>query len=207
MFRERGSSDIATLTFRGGASKLRYYTMLNLQNGRGFYKNANENDGYSTQEKYSKANFRSNLDIDLTPKTKMQVNIMGMLNEFSRPGYGSDNLIGKLYMTPSAAFPIRTENGLWGGNATWDGYNNPVALAQGRGYSKGHTLGLWADMSLRQDLSSITKGLGASFRMGYDNVASYWEDHCKDYAYGSTVVTEWKMVNRVLFRIYRWLGQ
>jgi hypothetical protein len=79
-----------------------------------------------------------------------------------------------------------------GGNATWDGYNNPVALAQGRGYSKGHTLGLWADMSLRQDLSSITKGLGASFRMGYDNVASYWEDHCKDYAYGSTVVTEWK---------------
>lgn len=86
-----------------------------------------------------------------------------MLNEFSRPGYGSDNLIGKLYMTPSAAFPIRTENGLWGGNATWDGYNNPVALAQGRGYSKGHTLGLWADMSLRQDLSSITKGLGASF--------------------------------------------
>ena len=35
--------------------------------------------------------------------------------------------------------------------------------------------------------------------MGYDNVASYWEDHCKDYAYGSTVVTEWKMVNRVLF--------
>ena len=81
------------------------------------------------------------MDIDLTPKTKMQVNIMGMLNEFSRPGYGSDNLIGKLYMTPSAAFPIRTENGLWGGNATWDGYNNPVALAQGRGYSKGHTLG------------------------------------------------------------------
>ena len=26
VFRERGSSDIATLTFRGGASKLRYYT-------------------------------------------------------------------------------------------------------------------------------------------------------------------------------------
>ena len=47
VFRERGSSDIATLTVRGGASKLRYYTMLNLQNGRGFYKNANENDGYS----------------------------------------------------------------------------------------------------------------------------------------------------------------
>ena len=30
-------------------------------------------------------------------------------------------------------------------------------------------------MTLRQDLSSITKGLGASFRMGYDKVASYWK--------------------------------
>lgn len=124
---------------------------------------------------------------------------MGMLNEFSRPGYGSDNLIGKLYMTPSAAFPIRTENGLWGGNATWDGIIIQLHWSRVAVIPKGHTLGLWADMSLRQDLSSITKGLGASFRMGYDNVASYWEDHCKDYAYGSTVVTEWKNGDRVLF--------
>ena len=39
---------------------------------------------------------------------------------------------------------------------------NPVALTEGRAYSKGHTRGLYADMSLRQDLSSLTKGLGAS---------------------------------------------
>ena len=38
VYRERGKSDIATLTFRGGSSKLRYFTMLNLQNGRGFIK-------------------------------------------------------------------------------------------------------------------------------------------------------------------------
>lgn len=192
VYRERGKSDIATLTFRGGSSKMRYFTMLNLQNGRGFINNANQNDGFSTQEKYSKANLRSNLDIDLTSTTKLQVNIMGTLNEFSRPGLGSDDLIGKLYTTPAAAFPIRTESGLWGGNATWTGWANPVALTQARGYSKGHTLGLWADMTLRQDLSSITKGLGASFRMGYDKVASYWEDHTMEYKYGSTSVTGWE---------------
>ena len=192
VFRDRGASDIATLSFRGGSTKMRYYTMMNLQNNRGFIKNFDTNADYSTQEKYSKANFRTNLDIDLSPKTKMQANIMGILNEFSRPGMGTDNLIAKLYQLPSAAFPIRTESGLWGGNTTWGENWNPVALTEGRAYSKGHTRGLYADMSLRQDLSSLTKGLGASVRIGYDNLASYWENHTKGYKYGMASVASWE---------------
>ena len=192
VFRDRGASDLATLSFRGGSTKMRYYTMMNLQNNRGFIKNFDTNADYSTQEKYSKANFRTNLDIDLSPKTKMQANIMGILNEFSRPGMGSDNLISKLYQLPSAAFPIRTESGLWGGNTTWGENWNPVALTEGRAYSKGHTRGLYADMSLRQDLSSLTKGLGASVRIGYDNLASYWENHTKGYKYGMASVASWE---------------
>ena len=192
VFRERGTSDIATLSYRGGSTKMRYYTMMNLQNNRGFIKHYNATPDYSTQEKYSKANFRSNLDIDLSPKTKMQANIMGILNEFSRPGMGSDNLISKLYQLPSAAFPVRTESGLWGGNTTWGENWNPVALTEGRAYSKGHTRGLYADMSLRQDLSSLTEGLGASVRMGYDNLASYWENHTKGYKYGMATVASWE---------------
>lgn len=192
VFRDRGTSDIATLTFRGGSSKMRYFTMMNLQNNRGFIKNANANAGYSTQEKYSKANFRSNLDINLTSTTSMQANIMGVLNEFSRPASGGENLIYKTFMVPSAAFPIRAENGLWGGNATWDGGYNPVYLAQGRGYTKGHTRALYADMALQQNLSSITKGLSATFRIGYDNIASYWEDYRQSAKYGMRSVTEWK---------------
>ncbi|WP_294628658.1 SusC/RagA family TonB-linked outer membrane protein [uncultured Bacteroides sp.] len=192
VFRDRGTSDIATLSFRGGSTKMRYYTMMNLQNNRGFIRHFNATPDYSTQEKYSKANFRSNLDIDLSPKTKMQANIMGILNEFSRPGMGSDNLISKLYQLPSAAFPVRTESGLWGGNTTWGENWNPVALTEGRAYSKGHTRGLYADMSLRQDLSALTKGLGASVRMGYDNLASYWENHTRGYKYGMATVDSWE---------------
>lgn len=191
VFRNCGASDIATLTFRGGSTKMRYFTMLNLQNNRGFIKNADANEGYSTQSKYSRMNFRSNLDIDLTPKTRLQANISGVLNEFSRPSANGDNLIGKLYTVPSAAFPIKAENGLWGGNNTWNGDYNPVYLAQGHGYTKGHTRALYADMSLRQDLSSITKGLGASIRVGYDNLASYWEDHRRSEKWGMQTVTQW----------------
>ena len=38
VFRDRGASDIATLTFRGGSTKMRYFTMMNLQNDKGFIK-------------------------------------------------------------------------------------------------------------------------------------------------------------------------
>lgn len=191
VFRNRGNTDLATLTFRGGTTRMRYFTMLNLQNNRGFIKNAHANEGYSTQDKYSRLNFRSNLDIDLTRNTRLQANISGVLSEFSRPSSSGDNLIGKLFTTPAAAFPIRTENGLWGGNNTWSGDYNPVYLAQGHGYTKGNTRALYADMRLEQDLSSITKGLGASVRIGYDNLSSFWEDYRQSETWGMTTVTSW----------------
>ena len=95
-FRNHGSSDIFSLSFRGGGSRLRYYTEAYLVNNAGFIKNANLNDGYSTQNKYQKGNLRTNLDIDLTSTTQLSVDLDGVLLEASRPGLSSDNLWGKI---------------------------------------------------------------------------------------------------------------
>ena len=192
VFRDKGASNMYNVNFRGGGTKMRYFTMFNLQGNQGFINNSEVNDGYSTQEKFSKANIRTNLDIDITPTTIVQINLMGVLNEFSRPGLGSDNLMAKLYTVPSAAFPIKTEDGIWGGNETWGENMNPVALTQTRGYSQGHTRSLFADMKLTQKLDFITEGLSASVRIASDNTAAYWEGHTKSYAYASDAVTSWE---------------
>ncbi|WP_205461965.1 SusC/RagA family TonB-linked outer membrane protein [Mangrovibacterium lignilyticum] len=192
VFRDHGSSNIYNVNFRGGGEKMRYFTMFNLQGNQGFIRNSEMNEGYSTQEKYSKANIRTNLDIDVTSTTTAEINLMGVLNEFSRPGLSSDSLMGKLYTVPSAAFPIKTSDGIWGGNETWGANMNPVALTQARGYSTGHTRSLYADFKLSQKLDVITEGLSASLRLGYDNIAAYWEGHNRDYAYASDVVTSWE---------------
>lgn len=189
VFRDNGASNIYNLSFRGGGQKMRYYTLLSLQDNSGFIANANVNE-YSTQMKHSKGNIRTNLDIELTPTTTLQANLTGVLHEFSRPGLGGDNLVWRLYRVPALAFPVKTEDGLWGGDATY-GATNPAASVQGRGYSKGHSRALLADFLLKQDLSGITKGLSASARLGYDNVASYWEDYTKSFKYGSDAVTTW----------------
>ncbi len=191
IFKNTGSTNLYNLSFRGGGTRVRYYSLLNLQMNNGFAAHPNENEGYSTQYRYSKANLRTNLDIDVTSTTKLVVNLDGVLLEASRPGMSSDNIWGRLYTIPAAAFPIKTEDGLWGGNATW-GATNPVALTQARAYSKGHTRAIFADMTLNQDLSSMLTGLGATLKIAYDNVVAYWENHTKSYKYGSDMVTEWK---------------
>lgn len=193
-FKNTGVSNKYTMELRGGGSKFRYYTMLDLLTDKGFVKNPDMNEGYSTQNKYSRANLRTNLDIDLTSTTKLKLNLLGTLAESSRPG-NSANLWDMIYSIPAAAFPIRNEDGLWGGNTTtFIGTSNPVAQSQGAAYSKGHMRSLFADLTLKQDLSGFLEGLGADFRLSYDNYSSIWEDHSQAYQYGGYVVSyndEW----------------
>ena len=188
VFKDNGASNTYSISFRGGGKKMKYYTMLNLQNNDGFIKNADYSSDYNSQMKSSKANIRTNLDIELTPSTMMEVGMLGYIQETTRPGLGSDNMMTKLYTVPSSAFPVKTYNGVWGGNSTWGENMNPVALAVGRGVSKGHTRALNADIKLTQKLDFVTKGLSASARLGYDNVAAYWEGRIKSYAYASDAV-------------------
>lgn len=181
-FKDTGISNKYTIEFSGGGDKFRYYTMLGLLTDKGFVKSPNENDGYSTQNKYSRANLRTNLDIDLTSTTKLKLNLLGTLSESSRPGESVD-LWDMVYSLPAAAFPIRTEDGSWGGSTTWAGTMNPIAQSQGAAYSKGHTRNLYADLTLSQDLSGFVKGLGVNFRLSYDNYSSVWEKHSKTFAF------------------------
>lgn len=196
-YRDMDATNIYNISFRGGASKFRYYAMANLTTNKGFIANPYMNDGYSTQDQYSRANLRTNLDIDLTEKTKLKLNLLGILSETRTPGANADdqegaNLWDMIYTLPSAAFPARLENGTWGGSATWAGTKNPLAVSQAAAYTKFHERTLFADMTLTQDLSSITPGLGASGMLSYDNYAQYWENHSKTFVYGSNSVTAWE---------------
>lgn len=187
-FRDNEMTSKYNIEFRGGGEKFRYYTMVDLISNRGFIKEPNMNEGYSTQDKFVRGNLRMNLDIDLTETTDVQVNLLGVLQETSRPG-SQANLWDMVYTVPSAAFPVKDANGVWGGSDTWAGTMNPVAQSQGAAYYKDHTRTLFADMKVTQDLSSITEGLGAFVRVGYDNIANIYEDHSKEYVYSVNAPT------------------
>lgn len=184
VFGNTGAINKYTAEFRGGTEKFRYYAMANLITENGFIKNPNSNDGYSTQDKFSRGNVRMNLDIDLTSTTKLAINVFGSLSESQRPGYQAD-LWDMVYTVPSAAFPIKSENGTWGGSSTWGGTLNPVAQSTAAGYYKNHIRTLNADLTIKQDLGMILPGLGAQVRIAYDNTADIYENHSKTYVYSN----------------------
>jgi len=188
-FRDNAVLNKYGASLQGGGEKFRYYTLLNLISDKGYIKSPNLNDGYSTQNKYVRGNLRINLDIDLSPKTLLKVNMLGVLSERSQPGGLDDDkknidLWKMVYNVPSAAFPVKNEEGSWGGNSTWKGTSNPVGMSTDAAYYKLHERAIYSDMTLAQDLSSITEGLGMNIRLGYDNFATLYEDHSKSYVFG-----------------------
>lgn len=189
-FRNHALDNRFALEFSGGGSKFRYSTIATLLSDKGYIKNFNQNDGYSTQDKYVRANLRTNLDIDLTSTTLMKVNLLGVLSEMSRPGSNVD-LWSMVYKLPSAAFPVKNEKGTWGGNPTWSGTLNPVAQSTGAAYYKLHERALFFDASLDQRLDAVTKGLSLTGKASYDMYSTLYEDHSKEYLYGYVPVTSW----------------
>lgn len=181
-FRDNAMTNKYNIEFSGGAKNFRYYTMLDLISDKGFISNPNLNEGYSTQDKYVKGNLRMNLDIDLTPTTDVRINLLGVLQETSRPGNQAD-LWDMVYTVPAAAFPVKDEYGVWGGSDTWAGTSNPVAQSIGAAYYKNHSRSLFFDVTLKQDLSAWIKGLSGQVRVGYDNISNVYENHSKEYVY------------------------
>lgn len=181
-FRDVAHTNKFNVEFKGGTRNFRYYTMAALVTDKGFIKNTNLNDEYSTQNKYTRFTLRSNMDMDIRPKTKLHTNILAVLTESSQPGAQAD-LWSMIYTVPANAFPIKAADGIWGGDGTYT-TKNPVAQSCAAAYYKTQNRALYANMSLEQDLSSITEGLGFNIGMGYDTHSMLYEDYSKTYRYG-----------------------
>ena len=138
--------------------------------------------------KMSKANIRVNLDVDISPTTKMEVKVLGILEEHNRPNTTHNDLISLLYRVPSAAFPVHTENGEGGGNYTCSEMN-PAAELRATGYTRNSSRTLYSDLKLSQGLNFITKGLSVSAAIGFDNSVNYRDNYTKGYTYADYQVT------------------
>lgn len=184
--RNHGQRDQVNFSATGGNDRIRYYSMINFISDRGLLKETNQNSAYSTQLANSILNIRTNLDINVTKTTLVKVNLLGKLRERYQPGGFSDyDVFYSLYTLPSAAFPVKTHNGIWGGSNMYS--SNPVAQSAATGYATTHARTLLADMTLTQDLEAISPGLSAEFRIGFDAHSETWDNRSKQYLYESNI--------------------
>jgi TonB-linked SusC/RagA family outer membrane protein len=185
--RDIGSEDILSLSYGYNDERMNFFSMLNYTNSQGLLTGteANKAGGYSTQLKYSKANIRMNLDINLTSTTKMEVNVLGSINETNRPSSLTPNqLFETLNRLPAGAFPVKTQDDFWGGSNVFT-TDNPVARIQETGYYRGIGVLLNSDLRLTQSLENWVEGLSVSGRFGYDSYNSSYENRNRGFAWAS----------------------
>ncbi len=183
-FRNTAHENQAFLSMYGGTDKVQYYTQLNLTDARGLYKNTNQKNWWDSQLKYSKANIRANVDFKVSESTKVSASMLAIFLETNGlSDVNSNDAWWHLYKTPALAFPIQTENGVWGGSQAYGDYNL-LAKIQDTGFQKNHQRQLWANMVLKQDLGMFVKGLEFYIGASYDNCSNIIEQQSKGYQYG-----------------------
>lgn len=181
VLRNNGSTQEVNATFSGGASSARYFVTLNYLDGEGLLNTHDDGRSYSTQLEYEKLNFRTNVDVDLTPSTAFNIGLGGKISGNNRPGRTAANIFNNLYNTPSAAFPVKHENGAWGGTSLYSG--NPIALIDATGFVKNQERSFYTDAALTQDLSRFLSGLSASVAVSYDNSMIFQDGKTQQFAY------------------------
>ena len=170
------------LSFNGGNDKFRYFTVMNYYRDRSMLKENTTDNRYDTKPTDTRLMLRTNIDVNITESTLLKAGLVGKLQETNGSRAGWYSILKSVYNTPSAAFPIRNENGIYGGSDVYRA-NNPVALLKDYGHMREMAGTLLADVSLQQDLDALTKGLSAEVAVSFDNIGAMQEYSSKEYRY------------------------
>ena len=170
------------LSFNGGNDKFRYFTVIDYYRDRSMFKENTTDDRYDTKPTDTRLSLRTNIDVDITETTYFKVGLVGKLMEVNGSRSGDYTLMRSLYSTPSAAFPIRYSNGIYGGSSVY-GASNPVALLKDNGHLRRVAGTLLADLNLRQNLDALIEGLSADVSISFDNTGVMSENSSKEYRY------------------------
>ncbi|WP_207495149.1 SusC/RagA family TonB-linked outer membrane protein [Aridibaculum aurantiacum] len=152
-------------TVSGGNAFAKYYTVLSFFNQDGLYKGAN-NDKYNANTNYKRYNFRTNLNLHINKSLDVILDVGGRVENLRYPFSGNATFLNTVYNTPANAFPIKNENGSYGGSALFR--NNPLAMLNEDGNVTDLYRTLLATVDVRQKLDFITKGLTANVFYTYD---------------------------------------
>ncbi len=183
--------------FTGGSKLAKYFVSVGYLFEDGMFKNFKTPSGYRTTPSFTRYNFRSNLDFNLTKTTVLSLKLAGRLeNRYSvransgsgnledRFGSGTEGLISRLSAVPSWGipfFPEYTDRETEEEIRLDDTYNqiedqgrlgintfNPYALMKRNGYVSLDQNSIESVFVLDQKLDKITKGLKFRGIFGYD---------------------------------------
>ena len=159
---------------QGGAKVARYFVSLGMNKEDAAYK-TQKNNPYSSNVGYNTYTYRANLDINLTPTTKVYFGTDGFLSVHNEPGIASTDYIwtAQAQINP-LRLPVLYSNGQ--SPAVGPGAEmSPFVMINQLGKRKSEKNTNKVTLALEQDLSMITPGLKVRAQGAYDNYSWFWE--------------------------------
>lgn len=167
VFNKNAANRRVNLNARGGSDKARYYVSAAYYDEEGFFKT----DGleqYNSTTKFTRYNFTSNINMDLTKTTVLDLGIQGYVSNANYPGEASENVFGQIMLTSPVAYPVMYPGGLVPGQEVNGDFRNPYADITQRGYRNQFRNQLYSNIRATQDLAFVAPGLSFTTLFSFD---------------------------------------
>ncbi len=161
VFRDFGQTRRGSVNVTGGAEDARYYVSMGYYDETGLFTTDGVEE-YNSTTRFKRYNVTSNLTLDVTPTTSINLGIQGYISEGNYPGVGNGTIFSAAMEAPPVEYPVIYPGGYVPGRSSNGGLRNPYADVAKRGYRTETKNQLYSNLNLNQDLKFITEGL--SFR-------------------------------------------
>lgn len=179
MFKSGSFNQHYNLNITGGGTVVKYYLSLSYDKDKGILKD-NRLNNFKNNIDIDRFNMLSNITIDLTPTTKLDINMNSMFENYTGPVDDTNTIFSSVMNSNPVEFPkfylpdeerAYVKHTLFGSDATGT-MSNPFARMV-RGYKDGSTGRITSQFSLDQNLDSFTEGLMARAKVSIksDNYA------------------------------------
>ena len=180
-----GLQEDVSLSIRGGTDKVRYYVLANYFSQGGNYKYSNAGE-YDSQTKFTRYNFRSNIDININRYLSTRLDLGARITDRNAPGTTAGRLM-TICATQPPYLPILVEENAHPQNEEYI-QQNPRGMLYGDNIYRYNLLGelsrtgylnekntyLNGSFAMNLDMEFLTKGLNAEVMFSYDASEGRW---------------------------------
>ena len=174
MYHKYGYNGRYNVNIRGGAPNAQYYVSLSYYNEKGMTKTDPAQD-YSSEIKYDRYNFLTNVNLKATKTTKVDIGVSGWITSGNYPSQSISDIFSKAMQTNPVIYPVQYPNGQNPGispdNRELD---SPWVTLTRRGYQTQTNTQVNTNLKLTQDLGfwNWSKGLEVRALISFDVKAS-----------------------------------
>lgn len=185
MFKPNTVNQHYNLNIMGGGTVVKYYLSVSYDKDTGILRD-NKLNNFKNNISIDRFNILTNVTMDLTPTTKMDINMNSIFENFTGPLDNTNEIFASVVATNPVEFPkfylpdektAFVKHTLFGSDATGS-MVNPFARMV-RGYKDGSMGRITSQFSIDQDMDAILEGLMARAKVSiksdnrYENYRSY----------------------------------